>query len=184
MLRLQVNAEETFDEDRGVFVSHPGCVLNLEHSLLSISKWESIWHKPYLSSEKKTRQETISYIECMNVNSTFTDEMRSGITDEVIERVNEYISDSMTATWFSEKTGNTGGGISSEAITSELIYYWMIAYEIPFECQKWHLNRLLTLIRICKIKNDAQNGKNPKSSKEIAQQNAATMKARRARFKH
>lgn len=150
MLRINIPGGELWDERNNEFVFAKGQTLQLEHSLVSLSKWESKWCKPFLSSEAKTTEETIDYIKCMTVTQNVKPELYNFLTNEHITMVNDYISAPMTATTFS-KDGPCGR--HREIVTAELIYYWMIALNIPFECQKWHLNRLLTLIRVCNIKN-------------------------------
>lgn len=150
MLRINIPGGELWDERNNEFVFAKGQTLQLEHSLVSLSKWESKWCKPFLSSEAKTTEETIDYIKCMTVTQNVKPELYNFLTNEHITMVNDYISAPMTATTFSK---DGPGGRHREIVTAELIYYWMIALNIPFECQKWHLNRLLTLIRVCNIKN-------------------------------
>jgi len=150
MLQITIPAVELWDEEKQEFVRTKEQKLQLEHSLVSLSKWERKWKKPFLTKQEKTLEETIDYIRCMTLTQNIAPEVYRNITDINMKQVNDYIEDSMTATWFSEdKKGKAG----SEQVTSELIYYWLIAFNIPFECQKWHLNRLLTLIRVCEIKN-------------------------------
>lgn len=145
MLPLVIPEMEYFDENQNRFVTAPRRELQLEHSLVSVSKWESKWKKPFLGKEQKTLAETLDYVRCMTITQNVDPSVYTRLTAANIERVNAYIDDPMTATTF-KKTQRTGGhGI----VTSEVIYYWMIALEIPMECQKWHLNRLLTLIRVC-----------------------------------
>lgn len=167
MLKIKIPdqpKEQIWDETNEMFIYKPGvkgCELNLEHSLLSVAKWESIWCKPFLKKEDRTVEETLSYIECMTVSPTNVDpEVYKRIPQSEYDKVQAYINNPSTATVFGGPKGN--GGTSSEIPTSELIYYWMTAANIPFECQKWHLNRLLTLIRVCEIKND------PKSQKKLS----------------
>lgn len=164
MLKIKIPdqpKERFWDEINEIFVYRDGikgCELTLEHSLLSVSKWESIWCKPFLSEKDKTVDELLSYVECMTVTPTNVDpEVYKRIPQTEFVRVNEYINSPATATTF----GGSGKGKSNsgDIITSELIYYWMTACNIPFECQKWHLNRLLTLIRVCEIKNDPDRQK-------------------------
>lgn len=162
MLRITVPASpakpdmEFFDDEKQEFITVPGKPgtkeqhLQLEHSLVSLSKWESKWCKSFLSNKNLTEEESIDYIKCMTVTQNVPEEVYNNLTPEIMKEVTDYISAPMTATWFSED--NKGKG-SRETVTAELIYYWMIALNIPFECQKWHLNRLLTLIRVCNIKN-------------------------------
>lgn len=179
MLKLIIPAtpdSEFFDDEKQEFFTVPGTkeyTLQLEHSLVSLSKWESKWCKPFISKNGMTHEETIDYIRCMTLTQNVPSEAYDNITDDNIKEVENYINAPMTATWFSEAgKGRRGGG---EAITSELIYYWMIALQIPMECQKWHLNRLLTLVRVCNIKNAP-----PKkmSKRSIMNRNAALNAAR------
>ena len=173
MLRIIIPECEFWDEVKEEFIHIKAVALQLEHSLVSISKWESKWHKPFLSTKDKTVEEIVDYIRCMTLTQNVNPLSYSFITNDIIEQVCDYIGDPMTATWFSKEDEKS---YSREIITAELIYYWMIALGIPFECQKWHLNRLMTLIRVCNIKNAA-----PKklSRKEIAKRNAAINAARR-----
>lgn len=150
MLTVHIPEMELFDDEKCEFISFPAVDLTLEHSLVSISKWESKWKKPFLGKEEKTIEQSLDYIRCMTLSKNIDPELYNRLPAEAFDRIREYIADSMTATWFSDNTTKTK---SREVITSELIYYWMVAYQIPFECQKWHLNRLLTLIQICAIKN-------------------------------
>lgn len=173
MLRLTIPAADLWDEGKQEFVRTKEQTLELEHSLVSLSKWESKWHKAFLSKDDKTYEETLDYIKCMTLTKNVDPEIYSYLTHTNILQVNQYIQDSMTATYFSEdKTGKS----SREVVTAELIYYWMIALNIPFECQKWHLNRLLTLIRVCNIKNAPPK---KRSKREIMSRNAALNAARR-----
>lgn len=150
MLYITVPATEQWDEAKQEFISTKETTLQLEHSLVSLSKWESKWHKAFFSKKDKTFEETIDYIKCMTLTQNVKPEVYACLTKSNIEEINRYIGDPMTATTFFEE--KQGGG-SSETVTAELIYYWMIALNIPFECQKWHINRLLTLVRVCNIKN-------------------------------
>lgn len=149
MLKVVVPSVELYDEEKEEFFTTKRQVLQLEHSLVSISKWESTWNKPFLSKDKKTTEEVLDYIRCMTITQNVPPITYKLLPIEALEQINDYIEQPMTATTFS----NTGGTINREVITSEIIYYWMIALNIPMECQKWHLNRLLTLINVCNIKN-------------------------------
>lgn len=173
MLRITVPAVEYWDEQREMFVYTKEQTLQLEHSLVSLSKWESKWNKPFLGKGEKTIEETLDYIKCMTLTQNVDPSVYSRLTNENIDQVNQYIEAPMTATTFSD---NGTSKASREVITAELMYYWMISYNIPFECQKWHLNRLLTLIRVCTVKNQP-----PKkmSKKEIMSRNAALNAQRR-----
>lgn len=131
MLKITVPEQEFFDEESKEFIFHPGMELNLEHSLVSLSKWESIWEKPFLSKTEKTDAETESYIECMVLDSEIPEGLFSRLSAENINQINEYIAKKMTATWFSERDGKK----NQEVITAEIIYYWMLSLSMPFECQ-------------------------------------------------
>ena len=173
MLQITIPASEQFDEIRQEFIETKEQTLQLEHSLVSLSKWESKWCRSFFSKKEKTYEETIDYIKCMTITQKVDPNVYSCLTQENVNQINEYIAAPMTATHFAKEEGGKVGG---EVVTSELIYYWMIALNIPFECQKWHLNRLLTLIRVCNIKN-----KPPKkmSKSSIMSRNAALNAARR-----
>lgn len=175
MLQITIPEQELWDEEKEEFLYIKSYTLCLEHSLLSVSKWESKWKKPFIRKDSMTIEESSDYVRCMTITQNVPDMVYEHLPISIINRVNEYIDDSMTATTFSDIKGRP----NREIITSELIYYWMVAYQIPFECQKWHLNRLLTLIRICGIKNSPEKkmGKN-----ELRAQNRALNAARRARL--
>ena len=175
MLQIVIPPGEMWDERNNVFVEYKEQVLQLEHSLVSLSKWESKWGKSYISKEEKTREETIDYIKCMTITQNVKPEVYSRLTNANIMEINRYINAPMTATTFSNDQDKKGK-LNGERITSELIYYWMVALNIPFECQKWHLNRLITLIKVCSIKNQP-----PKKigKKETASRYAALNAARR-----
>lgn len=173
MLRLVIPSRELWDGRKSQFVYTKEQTLQLEHSLISISKWESKWQKAFLSRKEKTQEESIDYIRCMLITPNVDSHVISTLSSQSIEVINEYISAPMTATYFREDKSERG---SREVVTAELIYYWMISLNIPFECQKWHLNRLLALIRTCSIKNSPPK---KRSTKEIMSQNAALNAARR-----
>jgi len=174
MLKLTIDAIDLWDENKEEFVTSKAQNLTLEHSLVSLSKWESKWKKPFLSDmPKKTTEETLDYIKCMTITQNVPDDVYDYISTENIKKVNSYIEDSMTATTFCNYKKNP---FRKEVITAEIIYYWMVAMSIPFECQKWHLNRLLTFIHVCSIKNQP---KSKMSRHEILGQNKARNAARR-----
>lgn len=175
-LQITVPATEMWDERKEEFVYTKEQTLQLEHSLVSLSKWESKWCKSFLVKDDKTDEELIDYIKCMTITQNVKPEVYNCLTRENIRQVVEYIEAPMTATVF---TDINKGKSSSERVTAESIYYWMIALNIPFECQKWHLNRLLTLIRFCEIKNSPQK---KMSRRAIMQSNAARNAARRKRL--
>lgn len=173
MLQITIPAAEQWDESKQEFVYTKERRLQLEHSLISLSKWESKWCKPFLSRTDKTLEETIDYVRCMTLTPNVDPDIYRCLTNDNIREINDYIDAPMTATFFSE---DQTSGSNREIVTSELIYYWMISQNIPFECQKWHLNRLLTLIRVCNVKNAP-----PKkmSAQEIMRRNAAINEARK-----
>lgn len=179
MLRITVPGQEFYDEKKNEFVQTKPTVLQLEHSLVSISKWESKWHKPFLTMDEKagerTQEQSQDYIRCMTINQDVDPMVYKAITRDQMQQINDYINDPMTATWFNEKENKK----SREVMTSELIYYSMTALNIPFECQKWHINRLLTLIRVCSIKSQP-----PKkmSRRDAAMQRRSLNASRRARM--
>lgn len=176
MLQITVPGIELWDEEKEEFSYTKSQTLKLEHSLVSLSKWESKWNKVFLSKEEKTLEETIDYVRCMTLTSNVSPDVYERLTAENIEAVNEYIAASMTATYFYEEDKKTN---SKEQVTSELIYYWMISLNIPFECQKWHLNRLLTLIKVCEIKNRPPKKMSPR---EIMERNNRLNEERKKKF--
>ena len=176
MLRITIPAAELWDERTEQFVYTKQQTLQLEHSLVSLSKWESKWCKPFLSKTDKTVEETIDYIKCMTLTQNVNPVVYNSLTKQNIDEINAYIQAPMTATTFNDIQKK---GFNREQITSELVYYWMVTLNIPFECQKWHLNRLITLIRVCSIKNSP---KQKVSRREIASRNAALNAARRKKL--
>lgn len=178
MLQLTIPGYEYYDHKTGEFGCTQDTTIQLEHSLVSISKWESKWCKPYLGKEKKTAAQYIDYVRCMTITQHVNPIVYSGLTKENIKAIDEYIEAPMTATWFGERKDDPRPR-KQNVITSEVIYYWMIALNIPFECQKWHLNRLLTLIRVCNEKNSP--GKK-RDKKAMMEQRRALNEARRKRL--
>lgn len=176
MLQIVIPAVELFDERKNEFVSTKEQTLQLEHSLVSLHKWESKWCKPFLSKQDKSPEELLDYVKCMTITSNVDPDIYMFLTDENLRQINSYIDAPMTATRFSE---DKNAKKNREIITAELIYYWMIALQIPFECKKWHLNQLLTLIKVCSIKNEPPK---KKSKKDILSRNAALNAARRKQF--
>ena len=173
MLTITIPGGELFNDKTQEFISVKDQTLQLEHSLVSLSKWESKWQKSFLHTREKTVEETIDYIKCMTITQNVDPLVYSKLTTSNIDQINNYIASPMTATTFTKQENTTK---SREIITAELIYYWMIALNIPMECQKWHLNRLLTLIRVCNIKNTPPKKMN---RREIMSRNAALNAARR-----
>lgn len=156
MLRLEIKTSEGFDEQTQEFVLPEVIVLELEHSLASLSKWESRWNIPFLNG-KHNEEQTLDYIRSMNLRGDFPENVFSFLTEEHYETIRQYIEKKMTATTLTD----TGKKRPSRVITAELIYYWMTSHNIPFECQYWHLDRLLTLIQLCNAENAAASGKKP-----------------------
>ena len=173
MLKINVPPQELFDESTCEFIYLKGQTLQLEHSLVSLAKWESNWHKPFLKKEAKSIEEERDYIRCMTITQNVDPLIYKGLTPDLFSQIREYIDDPMTATWFSE---NNSGPVNREIITSEIIYHWMFSLSIPKECEKWHLNRLLTQIRVMNIKNSPQQ---KMSNKDIYASNRALNAARR-----
>lgn len=178
MLPINIPEREYWNETKLEFVTVKSCKLLLEHSLISISKWESKWKKPFLSKDPKTHEESQDYVRCMTLNKDVDPLVYYSLTSEDYKKISEYVEDPMTATWFNE-SANQNRHRSQQTITSELIYYWMVAYNIPFECEKWHLNRLLTLVKICDIKNSP---KKKMGKKQVYDQQRKLNDARRQRL--
>lgn len=172
-LPLSITTDEFWDPAKNEFVYKITTIV-LEHSLVSIQKWESKWHKPFLSKEPKTQEETIDYIRCMTITQNVDPRVYKCLTDEHMREVSDYIEDPMTATTISNQKGRP----NREIVTAEIIYYWMTELNIPQEYRKWHLNQLLTLIQVCNIKKQP-----PKKMGKRAtmRSNAALNAARRAR---
>lgn len=176
MLRIEVEGNEFYDETTESFIQVKPQTLQLEHSLVSLSKWESKWIKPFLTDKDKTQEETLDYIRCMTLTQNVNPLVYNCISTKNWNDILEYIDAPMTATWFNERKKINHG---REVITSEIIYYWMISMNIPFECQKWHLNRLLTLIKVCNIKNSPPQ---KMSKADVARQYRELNEKRRAQL--
>lgn len=174
MLQITVPAIELWDERNEMFIQTKGANLKLEHSLISISNWEMKWHIPYFRDDK-TEEQAIDYIRCMTLNKEVDSSVYFGLTQKNVEDINRYMQDEMTATRIKEIKKN--GSRANQEVTSELIYYWMIQFGIPFSCEKWHINRLIMLIRVCAEENKP---KKKRSAKDIASDYRALNAARRA----
>lgn len=176
MLKITIPPCKYWDSKREIFFTYPEkpITLQLEHSLVSLSKWEAKWNKPFLAKFKeRTNDELRDYVRCMTVTQNVDETVYKFIPDAILMEVVKYIEAPMTATTFSN---NRNEPPSREIVTSELIYYWMTAFQIPFTCEKWHLNRLMTLIKICNIKNAPQKKMSPN---ELKARNSALNKSRR-----
>lgn len=156
MLIITIPAVESFDESTNEFIVSEEIQLELEHSLASLSKWESIFEKPFLSREDKSQEETLKYVECMCLTPDVPPGVFERIGGENIQKINNYITAKMTATWFNDQNS---GRANREIITAEIIYHWMIALQIPIEFEHWHLNRLFTLIKVCNEQNNPDKKK-------------------------
>ena len=183
MLQMTISEkpeQEYYDEAKGQFVylkGHKAFTLQLEHSLISLSKWESKWKKPFLSDKSKlSPEELLDYIRCMTIGGNIEPEAYNYINQEEIKKIFDYIGDSHTATTITDRRNHP---YRNETVTSELIYFWMIECQIPSDYEKWHLNRLLTLIKICNIK---QGPEQKMSRQSVYAQNKALNNARRARM--
>ena len=175
-ISIIVPGRDFFDSQTNRFISTKQQKLVLEHSLLSIAKWEMKWHKAYLSMEHKTDEQNLDYIRCMCLTEPSDPMVFFALTKDNVKAISDYISDPMTATTFNRRDKRP----SREIITNELIYFWMAEYNIPFDpCQKWHLNRLMTLIEVAAVKNQP-----PKKmgKRDILSQNAALNAQRRAKY--
>ena len=178
MLSITIPQREFFNEETSEFIYSKEAKIVLEHSLVSLSKWESKWGKPFNDGKPKTIAEIVDYIRCMTITQNIPGDVYDGITPELIERVNAYIDEPMTATTFrSIEKNDPKRKVNKDIITAEIIYYWMFSYNIPLECQKWHLNKLLTLIRVFNVKNTPQKKMSQKDTlKHHRELNAARKK--------
>lgn len=177
MLDIVIPASEYYDEVNNEFFYTKEVELHMEHSLISISKWESKWHKAFMSNRKRTSEETLDYFRCMTINKV-DPEVFNNLTMENIETITDYINAPMTATYMGSSGFEKGGARRGDTTTSELLYYYMIALGIPFECEKWHVNRLLALIHVCEVKNTPAK-KRTMSRAELNRRNQALNAARR-----
>lgn len=151
MLVLDVKVTEYYDDSQEVFVPVT-MPIAFEHSLLSLSKWESKYEKPFLSeNHDKTEEEILDYLRMMAINPAVTDAHLANLSNKNITELQNYLGSKQTATWFSDRKKTQKA--PPETPTAELIYYWMFSYQIPIECESWHINRLLTLIRVFGEKN-------------------------------
>lgn len=183
MLKITIPGVEQYDPVHNLFYTTKETTLVLEHSLVSVSKWESKWKIPFLNNKGMTRLQLQDYVKCMTISQNVDPLVYNALTKENYEEIMKYLEDPMSATTINEKNlpkgAPGGGGRRGQTVTSELIYYWMTALNIPFECQKWHLNRLMMLIRVASIE---QQPPKQMSKRDIMSQNKALNAARRAKM--
>lgn len=176
MLKLVVPEREYFNESTQEFIQLKKQDLYLEHSLISLSNWESKWRIPFLGENKKTLEQTTDYFRCMSLSKDIDPIVFMTLPSDIVNQIKEYVEDPMTATWFTDN----GEPPSREVLTSEVIYYMMIKLGIPMECQKWHFNRLMTLIKVCAIKESPEK---KMGKQQILEKNRELNEARRSKFK-
>jgi len=150
MLAITVPELESYDEASSRLIKSESYTFQLEHSLASLSKWESEFERPFLTDGPKTPEETIAYVKCMTLTDGVPESIYTRLSSENYVQINNHINAKMTATWFNDRPQP---GRGREVITSEVIYYWLTSYNIPFECDQWHLNRLLALVKVANAKN-------------------------------
>lgn len=181
MLEIEIPEQEKYEEESKTFIHVKKTTLKLEHSLISVRKWEARWHKLFLGDEDKTLEELLDYVVCMTLNREKVDQnVYLCLTEDDFTKIVQYIQDPMTATWFNNNTRIGASNRTGEKVSAEIIYYWMISLQVPVEFERWHLNQLLTLLKVINIKN---GGEKKMSKKEAAAQRAALNKQRRAKFK-
>lgn len=179
MFTVTVPKTEFYNDADETFIIMPEFTLELEHSLFSLSKWESKWEIPFLNSTEKTTEQTLSYIEMMTTTPNVPSDVYERLSQQNLNDINQYITAKMTATWFSD--GGEPQRKSSETITAEIIYYWMVSLSIPPEYEHWHLNRLITLVKVINQKN-APEKKSTKSPQSLAAQRRAMNADRKKKY--
>lgn len=179
MLTIIVPEREYYDEDKNEFYFVKEQKLVLEHSLLSISKWESKWHIPFVDNKPKTQDEVIDYIRCMTITPNVDPLVYKNLTPSNFKEITDYIDSPMSATSFYQEKSDEDRNSPKKKVTSEYIYYWMAKFNIPFECEKWHFTRLMNLLRICAIENDDRKMSKEKTMLSNREINAM----RRAKYK-
>ena len=178
-LTITIPAAEYWDQLTEEFIGVEKTTITLEHSLASVSKWESKWKKSFLSADELSEEEFGNYVKCMTLEQDLPDIVYRGLTRSNLMKIEDYMKDSMTATWFKDKEGTSKKGPVGKIITAEIIYYYMVELGIPFECQYWHLNKLLALIHVCSEKNTPGR---KMSKREVLSQYASVNAARRAKL--
>lgn len=178
MLHLVIPDRDFWDPIQERFISVKGVEIDLEHSLESVSKWESKWHVPFHDDrKKKTFEQNIDYVRCMTLTPDVNPNVFNYMTEQNVKDISDYIGDTHTATWFNDTNKRSG---RKEVITSEIIYYWMSVYNLPESYQKWHLNKLMTLLRVCAEKNNPDGNKKNKGA--TAAQRRALNAARKKKY--
>lgn len=175
MLEITTMEDEFYEPKTNKFIQIPACTLTLEHSLISLAKWESKWHMPYFDTNKTPAQD-LDYIRCMVIGNIRNDHVFETLSLDNIIKIRGYIKDPMTATTFNKKSG---GKSKKEIVTAETIYAHMFSHSVPIECQKWHLNRLLTLLRVCDLRNTPRE---KMTKQQTAKWNAEQNAARKAKY--
>lgn len=175
-IKINIPSQELFDESTGEFIKIDETNIVLEHSLVSISKWESKWHIPYLNNKEKTVEQAVDYLRCMTITQNVNKDIYKYIPESEIKRLDEYINDPMTATTITKQEGKGG---SRKVLTAEVIYFYMLSYNIPADFDKWHLNRLLTLIEVF---NEENKPKKKMSTQQAISRYASLNAARRAKL--
>lgn len=179
MLKIVVPSATLFDERTEELIEIGQCELQLEHSLVSISKWEAKFHKTFLKQfNDKTQDELVYYIKCMTLNKNVDPNVYSCLTYDNYVAIRDYMENPMSATVVPKNEKASGKSVS-EPLTSELIYYYMIKLQIPVEFQKWHINRLLKLIDLCGYKDEKPN---KMSQKDLYKRNSDINKLNKAKF--
>lgn len=159
---IHIDGPEIWNSKKEIFeypLGQNGIDISLEHSLISIYKWEAKWHKPFLTSEAHTAEEALDYVRCMTLTQNVKPEAYKYISEETMKEITDYIDDPMTATTFSKSESGGTKSLREEKITAELVYYWMITFHVPFECRKWHFEQLMTLIEVCSRKTEEANNR-------------------------
>jgi len=181
MLTITIPAiNDGWDPVRNCFYALDETTLHLEHSLASLAKWEAKWCVPFSTTEHMTAEQALDYIRCMVLDENFDETVLSRIPQTEMDKINEYIKAPMTATWFNDKNNKRG---RKRVITAELIYCWMFAMNIPLECEKWHLNRLFTLLRVCSEENSPKKESKGETKDRYRQLNAKR-RAAAAKMRH
>ena len=184
LLEITIPSRQLYDEGSNTLLTFKGATIKLEHSLLSVSKWESKWKKPFLDDKRtKTVEESIDYVRCMTITQSVDTLAYLCLSQKNMEDISSYMNDTQTATWFSkveEAKLKRKSRTSGRKVTSELIYYWMSQLNLPFDvCEKWHINRLMTLINIANLENQ---GSPKMSPQEAARYRQALNESRKAQY--